>query len=63
MYNMTLKAKHVNNASAYRTISAQNSGNFFNVDNITENGNYLSSLIRFVMERTVRYKVMHASIA
>jgi len=51
---VTLKAKHVNNVSGYRTISAQSSGNYFNADNITENDNYLSFLIRFVNEWTVR---------
>jgi hypothetical protein len=38
----------MNNATAYRAISAQNSGNFYNADDIPENGNYLILLIRFI---------------
>jgi hypothetical protein len=36
----------MNNATAYRIKSEQTSGNFYKADNIPENGNYLSFLIR-----------------
>ena len=52
----------MNNATAYRTISAHSSGNFYNVDKIPDNGNRLISLIKLNKERTMRYKVMHIII-
>ena len=48
----------MNNVSAYRTISAQKSANFFNADKLPGNGNCLISLNRIIKERTMRYKVM-----
>jgi len=60
---VTLKAKYVNNATAYRTISAHSSGNLYNVDKILDNGNRLISFMRHTKERTMRYKVMHVPIA
>ena len=53
---------YVNNATSYRTISAHSFGNFYNVDNIPDNGNHMISFLRH-KKQTMRYKVMHVSIA